>query len=135
MSEVVVLAEDETRVGGAISESGVEVDAAGLAAAIGWELKPEGLCRDEVCIPVSDPASLALGDGYDLTAVAKAIGATALVDTDLGVVAVSQPKAQRNVAVHDMMAPELVLPDLDGNQVSTAGFKGRKKMLVVFASW
>jgi len=135
MGEIVVLAENETRVAGEVIDGRVRVDGASLDKALGWELKPQGLCRGEVCVPVADQAALELDGGYDLAAVASALDSTALVDADLGVVAVSRSGAERGAAVHDMVAPELVLPDLTGTQVSTAGFKGKKKLLVVFASW
>ncbi len=40
------------------------VAAADLPAATGWELKPEGICRDELCIPVTgEQTGLLRGEG------------------------------------------------------------------------
>ena len=41
-----------------------------LAAHTGWTLKPEGLCRGEMCVPVRDRAALGDADGIDLAAFA-----------------------------------------------------------------
>ncbi|NKB42347.1 MAG: hypothetical protein GKR86_15175, partial [Ilumatobacter sp.] len=38
----------------ALLETGPLVDAGSLPELIGWELKPEGLCRDEQCVIVTD---------------------------------------------------------------------------------
>src|SRR5579863_7618081 len=44
-----------------------------LVDAMGWELKAQGLCRDDACVPVRDPASLFVGDRLDVAAVAAAL--------------------------------------------------------------
>ncbi len=43
----------------ALLETGPLVDAGSLPELIGWELKPEGLCRDEQCVIVNDRDALA----------------------------------------------------------------------------
>ncbi|MBT6445341.1 MAG: hypothetical protein HOK58_10180, partial [Acidimicrobiaceae bacterium] len=35
-----------------------------------WELKPEGLCRDDVCVLIPDRAALEVGGQIDAMAVA-----------------------------------------------------------------
>ena len=40
---------------GRIDGERVLVDADALGRLSGWQLKPEGLCRDEMCVPVRDP--------------------------------------------------------------------------------
>ena len=138
MAEITVLTDEAAVVDGTIADGAVMVDPSALPGAIGWELKPEGLCQGDVCVPVADPARLsgsAGGDGVDLVAVAELLGSMTLVDDSLGTVAVSKPSQNRDQVGNAMVAPELRLADLDGNEVSTAQFRGRKKLLVVFASW
>ncbi|MEZ5166433.1 MAG: hypothetical protein R2695_08050 [Acidimicrobiales bacterium] len=54
--------------------SKVLVDPSTLPDLVGYTLKPEGLCRDEVCVPVRDDMGVRHGDEVDLVAVARALG-------------------------------------------------------------
>ena len=83
-----VIAEDATKVDATWDGERPIVDPGLLTAAVGWDLKPEGLCRDEACIPLSDRSALEHPDGVDLAAVAEALGRPVLVDSDARMVAV-----------------------------------------------
>jgi hypothetical protein len=112
------------------------VDAAGLEAALGWQLKPEGLCRGDVCVPVRDRASLQADDGsIDLAAVAGALGRPVVVDTERAVIAVGAPATVRSEEMRSLRAPDLALPDLDGNIVDLHTFDRRKVLLLAWSSW
>ena len=106
-----------------------------LVDALGWELKPEGLCRDDVCVPVRDRASLFMGADVDLAAAAAALGRTAVVDAVGGIAAVAMDAEGRRQALDSLRAPSFVLDDLDGHPHRLEEWRGRKKLLVAFASW
>ena len=106
-----------------------------LVDALGWELKPQGLCRGDVCYPVTDPASLHHDDLLDLGAAAAVLGRPTLADPDHAVIVVSVATADRHRAIQDMELPPVTLPDLAGEPHSLAGFRGKKKLLVAFSSW
>jgi hypothetical protein len=106
-----------------------------LVDALGWELKREGLCRDDVCVPVRDRASLFAGDDVDLAAVAAALGRVAVVDASGGIAAVAMDAEGRRQALDSLRAPTFVLDDLDGHPHRLEEWIGRKKLLVAFASW
>lgn len=91
-----------------------------MAAALGWTLKPEGLCRGESCVPL-------LG-----RSIFDALGL--LVVQDARVVAVTPSAALRRRAAEGR-APALTLPDIDGNLLSFGDMSGHKRVLVVWASW
>ena len=80
----------------------------------GWTLKPEGLCKDDTCVIVSDRAALFDGDRLDVTAVASLLDRPAAIDAGSGLVAIGAPREQRRAAVNDMKAPDFVLPDING---------------------
>ena len=111
------------------------IDANLLPAALGWELKPEGLCRDGVCVPVRDRDALFINDRLDVAAVASALRRASVVDADAGVVAIALPSEERRRAVREHEAPTFTLPDLDGVAHSLDEWRGRKKLLFAFASW
>ncbi len=94
-----------------------------LAAALGWTLEPEGLCRDETCVPL-------LG-----RSVVDALGLLVVQDEDAGVTAVAQSAETRHREVAAGKAPSLDLTDVDGNPVSFDDFSGHKRVLVTWASW
>jgi peroxiredoxin len=109
-------------------------DAGDVEAATGWVLKPEGLCRGDVCIPVRDDRSLVDDRRIDLRALATAARLPLVVDVDERVVAIGHPNIASAETVRT--APDFELPDLDGNPVrlSSVG-QGKKKIIVTWASW
>jgi hypothetical protein len=120
--------EHEVDVDARVDGDGVFVSASDLARGTGWVLKPEGLCRGEVCVPAVglDPSAL------ELSAVATALHRSVVVDVEGGVAAFAgDPMASGMRASID----ELELPDLDGNIVRLSDFAGRKRLLVAWASW
>ena len=135
MAPVTVIEESARSVDGRVVDDRVVIDEADLPAALGWELKPEGLCRDDVCVPVRDRSSLVADGGLDVAAVAAALGRPSVLDADAGVVAIALPAETRRAALDGLVAPAFTLPDLDGNPHDFAEWHGRKRLLVAFASW
>jgi peroxiredoxin len=112
-------------------------DAADLEAATGWALKPSGLCRGEVCVPllgraVADPADAAR---INLAAWAEALGLLLVRDDAESVAALAPSAERRRQELEDGRAPSLTLPDVDGNPVSFDDLSGHKRVLVTWASW
>jgi len=111
------------------------LSASALFAATGWELKPEGLCRDDVCVPVSQGGPVLVGADVNLTALARLLGQPIVRDRANGVWcfadAVAGPRQPREA----LDAPDFTLPDLDGHPHSLRDYRGLKVFLVSWASW
>lgn len=136
MSTVTVLLPHEMiEVNGQCVDDLVLVDRSVLPDVLGWELKPQGLCRDDECVPVRDRELLLHGDSVDLCAAAAAVGVDSMLAEDTDLVALSVPSSVRSDALKGRRAPDFVLPDLNGKDHSLEQFAGRKRMLVAFASW
>jgi len=132
---VTVITDEVATVEGEVDGTRVTVAPVALPTAIGWELKPEGLCLDDVCVPVRDRDRLFAGDALDLAAVAGALGRPLVIDADRRVVAMALPSEERRRALQDHVAPPFTLPDLDGQLHALEEWHGRKKLLVAFSSW
>jgi peroxiredoxin len=98
-------------------------DEAALAAALGWTVKPEGLCRGETCVPL-------LG-----RPVVDALGLLVVADHQAGVAAVAPSAETHHREVAGGKAPPLDLQDVDGHPVSFDDLSGHKRVLVTWASW
>src|SRR5689334_6140283 len=92
----------------------VLLDPGSLEATTGWVLKPEGLCRGDVCVPVRDRDALVVDGAIDVVAFAAALGCPVVVDAAEGVVAVGAPVAERVEAMESLDAPDFELPRLSG---------------------
>jgi peroxiredoxin len=106
-----------------------------LPRALGWELKPSGLCQRDTCVPVVDVDALKVGDRLDLVSVARALGRPVVVDADAGLVAVALPAELRRQALEELRAPAFELPGVDGDVHRLHEWIGLKKVLVTFSSW
>ena len=99
-----------------------------FARATGWEARPEGLCKAERCVPAT------LRDGrVDLRAFAQRLGMALECDEESDLWALGPESGGRALA--SAVAPDLELPDLEGRPFRLASLRGRKVLLVAWASW
>jgi hypothetical protein len=104
------------------------VDAAELARRTGWQLKPEGLCRDDVCVPLPQTSGSLLEAGV----VAERLGMPLVRDEAAGLWALG-PQAGRTLASAE--APDFTLPDWQGRDFTLSSLRGRKVLIVAWAPW
>ena len=108
-----------------ISET-LDISAADFHAGTGWELKPEGACKGEVCVP--------LPDGYSAEHAAERLGMAIVRDDASGLVALG-PESLTGRALVTAEAPDVVLPDLDGNEFHLSSLRGKKVVVVAWAPY
>jgi hypothetical protein len=118
-----------------ISEGGVRLAPAVLEASLGWTLESEGLCRGEVCLPVRDRDALLKDGGIDLEAFAALLGLPLALDVDERAAALGTASCDRAAALDTGEAPDFTLPDLDGKLHSLSDHRGKKVLLIAYASW
>lgn len=116
-------------------DAGRFVDPGDLLETLGWEHKPEGLCQNDTCVLVPDSAEIDVGGRIDTVAVAALLDRPALVDEPTGITAIGAPRVRRRAALHDLQAPDFVLPDLDGTLHALSDHRSKKRLLVAFSSW
>ena len=105
-----------------------DVDAAQFAAATGWEIKPEGACKADLCVPLGNP------DRFDALDAAERLGMAVVHDAGEGLWAFG-PETLGGRSLATAVAPELVLPDLEGNEFRLASLRGQKVALVAWAPY
>ena len=103
-----------------------------LAARTGWVAKPEGLCKGPMCVPL--PSAGAAADVLDLAVVAERLGMPVVHDETHGLHALG-PATIGGRALESAEAPDLTLPDLDGNPFSLSSLRGNKVVAFAWASW
>jgi len=106
-----------------------------LREATGWKLEPRGLCRGEVCVPVRRREELADGMGVDLAAFARAIDRPLALDVAERAAALGTSAAERSASLATLEAPDFRLPDLQGRMHSLSEHRGKKVLLIAYASW
>jgi hypothetical protein len=102
-----------------------------------WAWKPEGLCRDDACIPLPPDAEgrLRRGDRLDLAAFWRHAGHPVAHDRAGRHWVLGTAAAERHAALAGTQAPDFELPDLAGTPHRLSALRGRKVFLVTWASW
>jgi hypothetical protein len=125
-----------------VADGGASGDALWLSAreaeaATGWVVKPQGLCKGEVCVPL--PAGrereFVSGARVNVAALWRHLGRP-VVRSERGNAWVLGESAQdRAAALRSLAAPDFTLPDPSGRMHSLRDHRGKKVLLVTWASW
>jgi hypothetical protein len=103
-----------------------------LRTRTGWAIKPGGACKGEACVPLREDV---LRDGrVDLRLFAERMRMPLVHDDEHGLWALG-PESLNGRALTTAVAPELVLPDLDGKPFALSSLRGQKVVLTAWASW
>ena len=112
-----------------------------LTRATGFVLKPEGVCREELCVPVPKPRAAeflkkdAKATWLNVSAFARLMKQPSARDEALGVYVFGPRPEQQNAFLESLVAPDFTLPDKAGRPHSLSDLRGKKVLLVTWASW
>lgn len=95
----------------------------------GWSLKPEGACKRDRCVPLPVSGNAQV----DVRALAERLHMPLIHDAASGLWCLGPEAGGR--ALQSVQAPELTLPDVDGQEWRLSCLRGRKVLLVAWASW
>ena len=96
-----------------------------------FEVKPQGACRADVCIPL--PRDLRHGEWLNLSGFARQVKQAYVSDS--GVWSFGEIPEMRGAFYRSRIAPDFAVPDRTGRIVHLSDFRGRKVLVVTWASW
>jgi hypothetical protein len=111
-----------------------------LKRATRFEVKPQGVCRDELCFPLpkaKQDAFIHKDAGqtwFNMTAFAQLVHQPVAHDAALATWYFGLRADQRQ-QLSSLQAPDFALPDLKGKLHRLSDFRGKKILLVTWASW
>ena len=112
-----------------------------LKRATGFVVKPQGVCRDELCFPIpktrktqfiSRQRGVTL---FNLSEFARLVKQPLARDGNHDVYYFGPRAAAQNGFLNSLEAPNFTLPDVNGKMRSLSEFRGKKVLLVTWASW
>jgi AhpC/TSA family len=108
-----------------------------IEQALGWSWKPEGLCRAETCVPLprQQASTLVRDDRLDIAAMWTHMGQPVVHDAAADTWVFGVGSNERADALSELSAPDFALPDLNGQEHRLSEYRGKKVLLVTWASW
>lgn len=123
----------ETGTHGVPSSGGLVLSPADTERVTGWSLKPEGMCRDELCVPLT--AEMRQGERIDAAAFWRHIGNPVVSDRAGETWVLGTGPEVLQSALAGLVAPDFALPDLAGKVHRLSDYRGQKVFLTTWASW
>jgi len=96
----------------------------------GWQLKPEGACKGDVCIPLAKKP----GRTVDVERIAGEMGLPLVAEPAHGLWALG-PESVGARALTSAEAPDFRLPDLAGREFTLSSLRGQKVLLFAWAPY
>jgi hypothetical protein len=112
-----------------------------LTRATGFVVKPEGVCRKELCFPLpkNRRAEFLVKRGntqwFNLSAFARLLHQPVAHDDALSTWYFGPRPEVQNDYLASLEAPNFTLPDMDGKPHSLADFHEKKVLIITWASW
>src|SRR5215831_13392352 len=137
----IVYDDNVTELSAAAEDAGqLWITTADLKRATRFELKPQGVCREELCFPLPKARQQeflhrrAPVTWFNLTAFAALVHqpmapGAALSTWYFGL------RSDQQQRLASLRAPDFTLPDMNGKPHSLSDFRGKKVFLVTWASW
>lgn len=104
----------------------LDIDSTTFEQGTGWRINPEGACKGDVCVPLSD--------GFEVGDIAERLGMALVHDDENGVWAIG-PETFGGRALVTAEAPDLVLADINGGEFHLSSLRGQKVVLVAWAPY
>ena len=112
-----------------------------LTRATGYVLKPQGVCRKELCFPLPKKTRsdfLVKRDSvewFNLSAFARMLHQAVARDAQFDTWYFGPRQDTQNAFLSSLDAPNFTLPDSTGKLHSLSDFRGKKVLLITWASW
>jgi AhpC/TSA family len=119
------------------------ITTADLTRATRFEVKPQGVCRDELCFPLPKARQQEFlrknggkdaGTWFNLTAFAALVHQSVAHD-DAQSMWYFGLRSDQHQRLASLRAPDFTLPDMNGKMHSLSDYRGKKVFLVTWASW
>jgi hypothetical protein len=108
----------------------LQIDPATFERHTGWAIKPEGACKGDRCVPLPAASQSGL---LPVQALAERLGMPLVHDEPSGLWSLGPESG--GPALASAQVPDFALPDLAGNEFHLRSLRGRKVLLVAWASW
>lgn len=129
---------------GTASGESLWLDRAAIEEATGWSWKPEGLCHEETCVPIpraqagqwlrKQPGQQD-GQQLDIASMWRHMGNPVSHDRAGQTWVLGTGSGQRAQSLTTLQAPDFELPDASGQMHRLSDYRGKKVLLVTWASW
>jgi hypothetical protein len=96
-----------------------------------FEVKPQGACRGDICIPLGK--DLKSKNWFNLSGFARKVQQA--VANEGGLWSLGEMPVLRTGFLESRVAPDFGMPDRKGAMVQLKDFRGRKVLLLTWASW
>lgn len=116
------------------------ITTADLKRATRFEVKPQGVCRDELCFPLPKTRQQEFlhkesgTNWFNMSTFAALVHQPVAHDAALETWYFGLRADQRQ-GLSSLQAPDFTLPDINGKPHSLSDFRGKKIFLVTWASW
>jgi hypothetical protein len=105
----------------------LDISASEFHQLTGWQIKPEGACKGDTCVPLPSQT-------FNLSATAERLGMALVEDPQEHVWALG-PESLSGRALSSTDTSDFALPDLDGNEFQLSSLRGQKVLVVAWAPY